>query len=146
MRFRNVSQNTLSDIIDQCVKCVECVMEKFPFKLWLILFLSLFWIWTNTISVWYHACFTSCLLNHVKPWAHHPAQIWPHNKIEEKVPCKYIENFFYTAFFSGSSSSCKVKIISWNFPLFCTALMGKPKRLKLDRSDGTSERWCWEIP
>jgi hypothetical protein len=28
--FRNVSQNTLRDNIDQCVKCVECVMENFP--------------------------------------------------------------------------------------------------------------------
>ena len=30
MIFKNVSQNTLRDIIDQCVKCVECVMENFP--------------------------------------------------------------------------------------------------------------------
>ena len=30
--FRNVSQNTLRDIVDQCVKCVECVMENFPFS------------------------------------------------------------------------------------------------------------------
>ena len=28
--FRNVTQNTLRDIIDQCVQCVECVMENFP--------------------------------------------------------------------------------------------------------------------
>ena len=33
MLFRNVSHNTLRDIIDQCVKCVECVMENFPWEL-----------------------------------------------------------------------------------------------------------------
>ena len=27
-----ISKNTLRDIIDQCVKCVECVMENFPEK------------------------------------------------------------------------------------------------------------------
>ena len=41
MIFRNVSQNTLRDIIDQCVKCVECVMENFPTTLHLMKILKM---------------------------------------------------------------------------------------------------------
>ena len=54
MIFRNVSQNTLRDIIDQCVKCVECVMEKFPVKeRWqkkLSFFHTLFWNYNSWLA------------------------------------------------------------------------------------------------